>query len=338
VRILHVNDYPPGDGYGGAELYLQRLLAAQRLAGQEVDVLSGSPRSGARRALDLWDPSGLRRLRERVQVFRPDVVHVHNVVRELSPAVLGDAGVPTVLTVHDLRAFSGSEHHLPDPRAVAGWVVNPLLRRMARRLRAVVTVSDAAAAVLREAGLPGVQAIPVPIPPPLAPLLPVEECTDVLFAGRLSEDKGIRVLLSAFERVGRGRLVIAGYGPVPVPGARRMTSAEVSAAMGRARIVVVPSLPSLRREGSSMTAAEGARHGRVVIGSDDPAVAEIVRLVGGDVVPAGDAGALAARIQHWLDSDAEAAATGAAAARAAVVFDPKAVAARYEAVYAGVLS
>src|SRR5689334_24930215 len=114
-------------------------------------------------------------------------------------------------------------------------------------------------------------------------------------------------------RVTGGRLVVAGAGPVHVPGARRMTAAQVSEAMGRARVVVVPSLPALRREGSSLTAAEGARHGRVVVGSDDPAVAEVVRAVGGDVVPAGDAGALAARLQHWLDSPEEASAVGAAA-------------------------
>src|SRR5689334_4639879 len=138
-------------------------------------------------------------------------------------------------------------------------------------------------------------------------------------------------------RVTGGRLVVAGAGPVHVPGARRMTAAQVSEAMGRARVVVVPSLPGLRREGSSLTAAEAARHGRPVVASDDPAVAEVARLVGGDVVPAGNVAALAARIQHWLDSPAEAAAAGTAAAAAAEVFDPASVSARYDEVYARAL-
>jgi glycosyltransferase involved in cell wall biosynthesis len=326
--VLHVNDYPPGDGHGGAELFLDRLLAAQRAAGHEVDVLSGS---GALALLDVWNPGSWRRLRERIGVFRPDVVHVHNVLRELSPSVLRPTGVPTVLTVHDLRLYGGSEHHLPDPRAVVAMVLHPLVRRMTARI-VTVGVSET---VCRE--VPGAQAIPVPVPAPAGPLLPVEECTDVLFAGRLSEDKGIRVLQAAMERVTGGRLVVAGDGPLVVPGARRLTSAQVSAAMGRARVVVVPSLPALRREGSSLTAAEAARHGRVVIGSDDPAVAEVVRLVGGDVVPAGDVEALAARLQHWLDSPAEAASVGAAALQASVVFDPASVAARYAEVYARVV-
>lgn len=334
MRVLHVNDYPPGEGHGGAELYLARLLAAQRTAGHEVDVLSGDgSHHGARTVLDLWDPWAARRLRQRVAVFRPDVVHVHNVLRELSPSVLAPTGVPTVLTVHDLRSFGGSEHHLPDPRALAGRALDPLVRRQCRRADAVVGVSEVVAGTLRQAGVAGAQAIPVPAPAPVGPLLPVEDCHDVLFAGRLSEDKGIRVLLAAFAQVTGGRLVVAGDGPLAVPGARRMTSAEVSAAMGRARVVVVPSLPGLRREGSSLTAAEAARHGRPLVTSDDPAVAEVARTVGGDVVPAGDVAALAARIQHWLDAPDEAARAGQAAARAAVVFDPAAVAAGYDEVY-----
>jgi glycosyltransferase involved in cell wall biosynthesis len=335
VRVLHVNDHPPGEGPGGVEVFLARLLAAQRSAGHEVDVLCGDgSHTGLRAALDLWDPFAARRLRERIRVFRPDVVHVHNVLRELSPSVLRPSGVPTVLTVHDLRSFGGSEHHLPDPRAVVALAVDPLVRRMSGCLAAVVGVSEVVASTLRAAGMPGAQAIPVPVPSPLGPLLPVEDCHDVLFAGRLSEDKGIRVLLAAFERVNGGRLVVAGDGPVDVPGARRLTQAQVSEAMGQARVVVVPSLPGLRREGSSLTAAEAARHGRPLVASDDPAVAEIAAAVGGDTVPAGDVAALAERIQHWLDSPTEAARAGAAAAVAAVVFDPASVSNRYDEVYA----
>ena len=334
MRVLHVNDHPPGDGHGGAEVFLARLVAAQRARGDEVDVLSGDgSHHGLRTVLDLWDPATTRRLRQRVSVFRPDVVHVHNVLRDLSPAALRTTGVPTVLTVHDLRAWGGSEHHLPDPRAAAALVLHPWVRRTIARLPAVVGVSSAVADAL---GIPGAVAIPVPVPAPTGQLLPVAECTDVLFAGRLSEDNGIGVLLADMERVTGGRLVVAGDGPVPVPGARRMTAAEVSQAMGRARVVVVPSLPSLRREGSSLTAAEAARHGRPLVTSDDPAVAEIARRVGGDVVPAGDVAALAARIQHWLDSPAEASGAGARALAASGVFDPASVAQQYADVYARV--
>jgi glycosyltransferase involved in cell wall biosynthesis len=94
-------------------------------------------------------------------------------------------------------------------------------------------------------------------------------------------------------------------------------------------------MPRLRREGSSLTAVEAARHGRPVVTSDDPAAAEIAGILGGDVVPAGDVAALAARLDHWLSHPEEAAAAGAVAREKAVVFDPAAVAERYAEVYAG---
>jgi glycosyltransferase involved in cell wall biosynthesis len=333
--VLHVNDNPPGDGFGGAEVFLARLVAAQRERGDEVDVLTGDgSHVGARAVLDLWDRRSHQRLRERVRVFRPDVVHVHNVVRQLSPAVLRPTGVRTVMTFHDLRSFGGSEHRLPDPRAAADLLVlNPLVRRLASATT-VVGVSETVAAVLRSAGLDAT-AVPVPVPAPTATPQPVEECHDVLFAGKLSADKGVLVLVEAFERLNHptARLVLAGDGPLQVAGVGRLTQHQVSEAMGRSRVVVVPSLPSLRREGSSLTAVEGARHGRPVVGSDDPAVAEVMGVLGGDVVPAGDVAALAARLDHWLSHPAEAAAAGAASRERSEAFDPARVAEAYAEIY-----
>jgi uncharacterized membrane protein len=50
--VLHVNDHPPGDGPGGAEIFLARLLTAQRAAGHVVDILSGDDsHTGLRAAL-----------------------------------------------------------------------------------------------------------------------------------------------------------------------------------------------------------------------------------------------------------------------------------------------
>ncbi len=74
-----------------------------------------------------------------------------------------------------------------------------------------------------------------------------------LFAGRLSEEKGLRILVSAWDRLGMPvPLVIAGDGPlraelqqktrpsVTLPG--RLAPADVLSAMRRARFVVLPSI------------------------------------------------------------------------------------------------
>jgi glycosyltransferase involved in cell wall biosynthesis len=358
LRILHVNDRPIGER-GGAEVNLARLIEAQTAAGDEPSSWTGEVQhTGAARLLDLWDPSARRRLRRRVVELRPDVVHLHNVVRELSPSVLGATGdVPVVMTVHDLRVLGGGEHHWPDPRAVADrWLLAPLTRRESRRhLAAAIAVSDTVAEAVRAMGLRHVVSVPVPVPPPALPPHPVEDCWDVVFAATLAPDKGAHVLLEAFGRIAerhpRARLVLAGDGPdrkrlaaaaapwadrVLLPG--RLDGDGVSAAMGRARIVVVPSLPALRREGSSLTAAEAARHARPVISSDDPAAAEVARSVGGDVVPAGDVQALADRLDHWLASPELAAAAGRRAESLGGRFDVASSAAQVREVYASVLA
>jgi glycosyltransferase involved in cell wall biosynthesis len=356
LRILHVNDRPIGER-GGAEVNLARLVDAQTAAGDEPLTWGGEvEHTGVGRLLDLWDPRARRQLRRRVAEQRPDVVHLHNVVRELSPSVLGAAGaVPVVMTVHDLRVLGGGEHHWPDPRAVADrWVLAPLTRHQSRRhLAAAIAVSEVVADAVRAMGVQRVVSVPVPAPPPAVPPHPVEDCWDVVFAATLAPDKGAQVLLEAFGRIAerhpRARLVLAGDGPerarllaaardqrVVLPG--RLDGNGVSAAMGRARVVVVPSLPALRREGSSLTAAEAARHGRPVISSDDPAAAEVARSVGGDVVPAGDVEALAARLEHWLSEPEQAAAAGRRAESLSGRFDLAASAAQVRAVYESVLA
>lgn len=354
LRVLHVHDSPVGHG-GGAEVLLARLVQAQRDAGDDPHLLAGEvAHAGPGRLLDLWDPQARRLVRRRAAAVGADVVHLHNVVRELSPSVIGAVGsIPVVMTVHDLRLFHGGEHHLPDPRAAVDRVVlGPLARREIRRhVSAVLAVSEPVAETVRRFGLPAPRVVPVPVPPPVVVPRPVETCTDVVLAATLARDKGAHVLLAAFARVAerhpQARLVLAGSGPEEAAlraaarplGDRvrlvgRLDAAGVSAALGRARVVVAPSLPALRREGSSLTAVEGARHGRPVITSDDPALVEVARAVGGDVVPAGDVAALADRLDHWLASPELAARVGArAAVLAAQRYDVATVAASVRQVY-----
>ncbi len=351
MRVLHVHDHDPAGSFGGAEVYVSRLVQAQRDRGHDVDVLFPLHAPSRRRSplLDLWDQGSLRVLRRRVQTFRPEVVHVHGFVRELSPSVLVATGTPTVLTFHDLRLLGGSEHRLPAPRAVATQVwVAPLALRLARRVRAVTGVSDVVTDLLRRARLPEPSTLLVPAPAPTTTLRPAGECRDVLFAGRLSVDKGPAVLLEAFARLAArhpdSTLLLAGDGPLRsdlerAAGDRvrflgRLSPPEVSAVMASVRVVVVPSLPAHRREGSSMTTVEAARHARPVVCSDDPAVAEVGRRVGADVVPAGDVAALASRLDHWLREDALAQRAGESAAAAAAVHDPAQVAGVADEVYA----
>ena len=337
MRVLVVHDEPLEGGYG-AEAYVRRLVGGLRDAGDVVDVVAGQRRHrGAAKILDLRDPAARRLVADRARVSNAEVIHFHNISRELSATVLAATRLAKVMTLHDYRLLGAREHSVLTPqRAVEALGASSVLRAARQRLTATIGVSDAVAAAAREAGLPSVSTVPVPVAEPTGVLKRAAQCRDVLVAARLAPDKGIDVVIDAFAAVADqapdSRLLIAGDGPSAAKLKRRarhlesrveflgwLDDLELSAVMGRVRLVVVASMPGRRPEGSSLTAAEAAAHRRAVIGSDDAAVAEIVGALGaGPIVPAGDASALAAALGTLLADDdavasyAEAAAAGAA--------------------------
>jgi glycosyltransferase involved in cell wall biosynthesis len=363
MRVLLVNDLPPGP-LGGVEVHLDRLIAALEGAGDTVEVFAGEVRHrGAGRLLDIWDPLARSRLAERAGQFRPDVVHHHNVLRELSVSVLG---VPRqarqVLTCHDYRLLGAED---PGPWDVRVPAVGRLVastkarwdRSVARRnVDVVIGVSAAMVAALRRAGFDPVAYVPYFAPSvPSTGATPVDACHDVVFVGRLAPDKGVEVLASAFEQLAprwpQTRLIAVGDGPersrlqalsaAVGPGRVVLTGPvgqlDVQAAMAGARVVVVPSIPARRPEGSPMVAIEAAMAGRPLVVSDDPGLRELVDLAGcGIVVPAGDERSLGDAISRLLGDAALSVRMGDAGARLAQRrHSAAAVVGRLRAIYAG---
>jgi glycosyltransferase involved in cell wall biosynthesis len=325
MRVLLVNDLAP-DGGWGTETHVRRLARGLESGGDDVALFAGElSHRGLGKVRDFWDPVARRRLAERAAEFRPDVVHYCNVVRELSVSVLGvPPGVPSVMTVLDQRIVGVGDNGMPAIRGLADRMVKrPFDRAVARRrLDAALAVSAPLADMLRRAGFRGVEHVPVYALDPQVELRPVTDNHDVGYIGRLTADKGIDVLARAFEavadRLPAARLLVAGEGPerhrlvelrsrlgagrVQLIG--RLEEDEVSALLARVRLVTVPSLPSVRPEGSPLTAAEAALHGRPLVTSDDPGLVEMVGLLGaGAVVPAGDANALADALLRVLTDD-----------------------------------
>lgn len=358
MRVLLVHDEPVERGYG-AEAYVRRLAEGLRDAGDTVELMAGERQHrGAAKLLDIWDPVARRMVNARAEQFRPDVIHHHNIARELSASVLGAArGTPSVMTLHDRRLFGAREHSPYSPRRpveTAGAAA--LLRTAKRHLTATIGVSAAVSDLARAAGLPDVVTVPVPAAEPDGVIVPAAQCRDVVVAARLAADKGIDVVIDAFASIAREvpstRMVIAGDGPQRIDLEHRarplggqvaflgwLDELELSGLLGRSRLVVVASVPGRRPEGSSLAAVEAAAHGRAVIGCDDPAVAEVVTGLGaGPVVPAGDAAALAGELRRLLTDDGAVAAYALAAASGAKAHSIAVVTAATRAVYESALA
>jgi D-inositol-3-phosphate glycosyltransferase len=120
---------------------------------------------------------------------------------------------------------------------------------------------------------------------------------EVLYAGRLSPEKGVRELVAAAAGL---PLVVAGDGPLrdEVPGALGFVPHdELERLYGRAAVVACPS----RREGFGVVCAEAMAHGRPVVAGDVGGLRDlVVNEETGLLVPPGDVGALRNALQRLL--------------------------------------
>jgi glycosyltransferase involved in cell wall biosynthesis len=193
---------------------------------------------------------------------------------------------------------------LGKPYLVQVWGTDLELARRVPRLfrpvldgaRAVVAASTWLAEAARALGAEDVRVIPsgVDVPEELGP---EAEPPHVLYAGRLSPEKGIVELVAAADGL---PLVVAGDGPLRerVPEALGFVPHDkLGALYERAAIVACPS----RREGFGVVCAEAMAHARPVVAS---AVGGLLDLVvdreTGLLVPPGDVPALRAALTRLL--------------------------------------
>ncbi len=171
-----------------------------------------------------------------------------------------------------------------------------LARRILRRARLAICASEDLAAAARELGAREVRVIPTGVDVPAEVTAP-EKPPHILYAGRLSPEKGVLELVEAARGLS---LVIAGDGPLRerVPGALGWVAHdELLRLYGRAAVVACPS----HREGYGIACAEAMAHGRPVVASDVGGLRDLV--VDGEtglLVPPGDIAALRAALERLL--------------------------------------
>jgi glycosyltransferase involved in cell wall biosynthesis len=171
-----------------------------------------------------------------------------------------------------------------------------LARRVLQRARLVIAASNALAESARALGASNVKVIPSGVDLPRAI---GEEASppEVLYAGRLSPEKGVEDLVSAAAGM---KLVLAGDGPLRprVPGTLGFVPHdELQQLYARAAVVACPS----RREGFGVACLEAMAHGRPVVATSVGGLRDLV--VEGEtglVVPPGDPSALRAALERLL--------------------------------------
>jgi glycosyltransferase involved in cell wall biosynthesis len=175
-----------------------------------------------------------------------------------------------------------------------------LARRVLGRARLVIAPSRALAEEARRLGAEDVRTIPSGVE--LSPEVGEEaEPPEILYAGRLSPEKGVRELVAAADGL---PLIVVGDGPLrdEVPRALGfLPHDELEQLYERAAVVACPS----HREGFGVVCAEAMAHGRPVVAGDTGGLRDlVVHEETGLLVPPGDVAALREAFSRLLgDAD-----------------------------------
>ena len=267
-----------------------------------------------------WNPWMAHAIRREIRQFKPTLVHVHNTFPLISPAIFRAIGgcAARVLTLHNYRLYCPAaipmregkvcteclQHRSPWPAIQHGCyrssrvatmplAINVGLHRALgtwkREVDAFIALSAFQAERMIESGLPGEK---VHVKPNFYPGRPSivpwgDREAYVVFAGRLSAEKGVLNLLRAWRTWGEDapHLKIAGDGELR-PELERMSvglrvqflgqlnADEAQAAIAKAKLLI---LPSEWFEGFPMVLREAFAFGTPAAVSDIGPLPSIVR-------------------------------------------------------------
>jgi len=254
VRVLLITDWPASPG--GTEVYVDAVRAGLSAAGDEVRLLTssvgsaahgtadfvayGSTNVAAQAVLQIVNPFAMRRARQAVAEFQPDVALIFMFAYHLSPAVFWALGaVPAILMALDYKIICplGSKllptgeicaHRAGVPCVTSGclsiphWMRDQIryasISHAIRRSSLVLTCSRHMERTLRANGVDA-EALELPVAPPTRSFRrrPAAH-PQFVFSGRIAPEKGVPQLVNAFARVAarvpNARLTICGDGRV----------------------------------------------------------------------------------------------------------------------------
>ena len=290
----------------------------------------------------IFSPSALLGMTRVVRDFKPDVVHLHNIYHQLSPSILRAlASVPTVMTLHDYKLACPTYRFLDKGQiceaclggnfrkalvkrcnrgSFAASGLNALEMRLHTTFGAYEPVqlflcpSRFLAGKMREAGVfPGRMRHLPHFVETSGVELKSQPGGGVVFAGRLSHEKGVDVLIEAAAIAGV-HLDIAGEGPETESLKRlaerladglvtfhgRISPAEVKELL---RAGAVAALPARWYENQPLSVLDAYACGVPVVGSNLGGIPELIEdRVDGYLVPPDDPAELGSRLRAIADS------------------------------------
>lgn len=234
-----------------------------------------------------WNPFSATEMLKVLDEFKPDVVHAHNTFPLISPSVFHAIGqrAATVLTLHNYRLLCPAAIPMRDGKVCTDCIdrqsVLPALQHGCYRGSRVATLPLAANVALHRAlgtwqhqvdafialsdfqksllGHGGLSVEKIHIKPNFYACNPVavpfnQRAEQVVFVGRLSEEKGVRTLIKAWQQWGSAAplLRMIGDGPLrdelqqqakglPIEFMGQIPAAAAQAQIAKSKLLVLPS-------------------------------------------------------------------------------------------------
>jgi len=204
----------------------------------------GLGKDARKAAAFVWNDEARQAMRRAIAEHRPEVIHLHNIYHHLSSSILGvvrRSGIPCVQTLHDFklacpnyrmftegavcerckggRYFQAVKHHCLWP-TFAGNMLAAIEMNLTKATQAYertvsrfLCPSQFLADKMRDWGEPPSKLELLRNPADLTERQATLDGGYLLYAGRLSAEKGIETLIRAVARIPECRLKVAGTGP-----------------------------------------------------------------------------------------------------------------------------